>query len=487
MSKEFEKQNSDIEKDSYSEPAKRQTETVTYQSLSFGKKVRLYRIVTGITQTNLSKEIGWRHQACITSLEKDLSTPLSQTQMGRLSALVSSQEDKYQQIHHLDDLLKIDSRSARKKYLKDMYIKLSGKNMPKDQIAAFLNIDIEELSKITKQSKKTIHSKARRSNFTIAKGLESKIVNLYNKNNSIEKRGRKPETRKKLSEETVSQIKDLRLQGKSTSEIVNTVGLNTYFISKTINNLISKGELPESLKRVSPPGKTGVRLLNALLDFQEKNPGKTVKLNQLLRIYKIDVTREYARVLYILLEKRGYSLPKRSTVTKIDKDEKEKYKLKILNLLTNGKTIEEIAKNTKLSKNYVEFTIYQLKKEGRFEGKVETSRTKKRKHLKKQILILVLEGKKSKDIAKELKITIPIFWHIVRSLRDENLIKPTRIRRKPEMLEAEDEKVRQLRNKGFTNPQIANELNIHIYRVNTSVKRLLRKGLTTSKSTKTTQ
>ena len=165
-----------------------------------------------------------------------------------------------------------------------------------------------------------------------------------------------------------------------------------------------------------------------------------------------------ARDICILRKKGKISKERRNNRIKKD-PEVTKRREKVKQLVSEGKSNQEIAEELEVSKEVVAGDIYILKKE----GKISKERRKKDQEVTKrreQVMELANEGKSNQEIAEELGVNKGVIVTDITILRKERKIPKNQERKKaPEVIKRR-EQVMELVNEGKNNQEIAEELGI---------------------------
>lgn len=249
-----------------------------------------------------------------------------------------------------------------------------------------------------------------------------------------------------------SRVSELRKQGLSRKEIRERLGISKAHLSNTIRELLQKGETS------GIQGATSTKFKTLLQEHMEMHPGKGIELSKFAQ--QLEISRERARQLYRIISEKMPVPPLKSEMNRQLREEKLNLDEKVNSLRKQGLHEVEIVKELGISEKNVGKSLARL-----------------RKKLISEIKVLRNQGLGYLEISERLGETRGIVNHAIQQLIDSGEIQRTRKKRRTNA-EAEffQEKVKQLRLKGLTANQIAEELKIAKTNVADALLVLLKNG-----------
>ena len=294
----------------------------------------------------------------------------------------------------------------------------------------------------------------------VNKGVIVRDIVILRKEGKISKE-RRSQGRKKDHKviERREKVRHLVSKGKSNQEIAEELGISKERVENDIFILRKKGKISKERRNYGIKKDSEVTKRREQVMELAKEGKSNQEIAKELGINKEAVARDIC-----ILRKKG-KISKERRNNRIKKDpEVTKRREKVKQLVSEGKSNQEIAEELEVSKEVVAGDIYILKKE----GKISKERRKKDQEVTKrreQVMELANEGKSNQEIAEELEVSKEVVAGDICTLRKEGKISKERRsqgrKKDPKVTERREQVIQLVVSEGKSNQEIAEELGVN--------------------------
>ena len=266
------------------------------------------------------------------------------------------------------------------------------------------------------------------------------------------------------------QVARLYQEGKSQREIAEELQVTTNVVYLDLKKLLSDGIIKKGTMKT---------------DAEKRHENIQKRRKQVARLYQEGKSqREIAEELQVTTNVVYLDLKKLLSDGIIQKRNRigenpriRERRKQVAKLYNKGKRTEEIAKKVQVSVSTVLSDIKQLLNDGIIEKRNRIEKNPRIKERRKQVARLYREGKTQKEIAEELQVSVSTVLSDIKQLLNDGIIEKRNRTEENSRIKERRKQVARLYNEGKRKKEIAQELQVSIDTVNVDIQELIKNGI----------
>ena len=268
------------------------------------------------------------------------------------------------------------------------------------------------------------------------------------------------------------QVARLYQEGKSQKEIAEELQVTTNVVYLDLKKLLSDGIIKKGTM------KTDAEKRHENIQKRRKQVARLYQEGKSQReiAEELQVT---TNVVYLDLKKLlSDGIIQKRKRKRIGENPRIKERRKqVAKLYNKGKRTEEIAKKVQVSVSTVLSDIKQLLNDGIIEKRNRIEKNPRIKERRKQVARLYREGKTQKEIAEELQVSVSTVLSDIKQLLNDGIIEKRNRTEENSRIKERRKQVARLYNEGKRKKEIAQELQVSIDTVNVDIQELIKNGI----------